>query len=306
MNIQHLRYAVEIDRQGSISKAAEALYMNQPNLSKAMRELEQTLGVTLFTRTSKGVVTTAEGASFLSYARGILAQIDEVESLYRTGPGRRSFRISVPRSSYIAAAFTGFVSQLDMDKAVEVYFSETNSMQAIRNILDNNFKLGVIRYRAPHEPYFLSFLTEHGLSWRTILEYESRVLLSVESPLAAKPMLCRSDLEGLFEIVHGDLQIPNLPRGGADEPVGPHKRIYVYERGSQLDLLTRNPNTYMWVSPMPADILARGNLAERRCGGGDLRHKDMLVHPKGYRCTPLEREFVRQLESAAAEAKRTM
>ena len=306
MNIQHLRYAVEIDRQGSISKAAEALYMNQPNLSKAMRELEQNLGVTLFTRTSKGVVTTAEGAAFLSYARGILAQIDEVEALYRPGPGRRSFRISVPRSSYIANAFTNFVSQLDMDKAVEVYFNETNSMQAIRNIQENNFKLGVIRYRAPHEPYFLSFLAEHGLSWRTILEYESQVLMSVQSPLATQDTLHRDHLEGLFEIAHGDLQIPNLPRGGQQEPEGSTKRIYVYERGSQLDLLTRNPNTYMWVSPMPADILARGNLIERRCGGGDLRHKDVLVHPKGYRCTTLEREFVRQLELAAGEAKRAM
>ena len=82
-NIQHLRYAVEVEKTGSISRAAENLFMGQPHLSKAIRELEEDMNITIFNRTSKGVVPTPQGAQFLEYARNILMQIDELESLYK-------------------------------------------------------------------------------------------------------------------------------------------------------------------------------------------------------------------------------
>ena len=83
MNILHLKYAVEVAKAGSLSKAAEALYMNQPNLSRAIKELEASLGITIFGRSAKGVYVTPEGEEFLGYARKILSQIDEVEAIYK-------------------------------------------------------------------------------------------------------------------------------------------------------------------------------------------------------------------------------
>ena len=68
MNTLHLKYAVEVERTGSITQAAENLYMGQPNLSKAIMELEETLGFMIFERTSKGVIPTQKGTSFLVYA----------------------------------------------------------------------------------------------------------------------------------------------------------------------------------------------------------------------------------------------
>lgn len=85
MNILHLKYAVEVAKAGSLSKAAEALYMNQPNLSRAIKELEASLGITIFGRSAKGVYVTPEGEEFLGYARKILSQIDEVEAIYKSG-----------------------------------------------------------------------------------------------------------------------------------------------------------------------------------------------------------------------------
>ena len=80
MNILHLKYALEIDKYKSINKAAEMLFMSQPNLSRALKELEDDLGISIFKRTSKGMDTTMQGEEFLSYAKKILAQIDEVEN----------------------------------------------------------------------------------------------------------------------------------------------------------------------------------------------------------------------------------
>lgn len=114
MNTLHFKYAVEVERTGSITQAADNLYMAQPNLSKAIKELEDTLGITVFKRTSRGMVPTKKGAAFLIYAKKILAQLDEVESLCRAdNGGRQRFNISIPRVSYIAKAVTRFVEALD-------------------------------------------------------------------------------------------------------------------------------------------------------------------------------------------------
>ena len=85
MNIQHLKYAVEVAKTGSISKAAETLYINQPNLSRAIRELEGSLGITLFERSAKGMTSTREGREFLRNAEKVLAELDEIENYYKKG-----------------------------------------------------------------------------------------------------------------------------------------------------------------------------------------------------------------------------
>ena len=103
MNILYLKYAVEIEKEGSVKKAAQKLFMGQPNLSRAIKELETSLGITIFERSAKGMTVTPEGDEFLRYARKILAQIDEVEKLYTTGrKTKQRFSLSAPRASYVA------------------------------------------------------------------------------------------------------------------------------------------------------------------------------------------------------------
>jgi len=83
MNLLHLKYAVEVERTRSFTGAAANLFMSQPNLSRAIKELEESLGITIFKRTSKGIVTTTQGEEFLFQAKNILRQIDEIEEQYR-------------------------------------------------------------------------------------------------------------------------------------------------------------------------------------------------------------------------------
>ena len=90
MNIIQFKYAIEVERTGSISQAAENLYMAQPNLSKAIRELEETLGFPVFERTSRGVVPTRRGEEFLKLARGVLLQVEHC--LLYTSSACRSWR----------------------------------------------------------------------------------------------------------------------------------------------------------------------------------------------------------------------
>ena len=101
MNIIQFKYAIEVERTGSISQAAENLYMAQPNLSKAIRELEEGLGFPVFERTSRGVVPTRRGVEFLKLARGVLLQVEQMEALRDDQSGNvQRLSLSMPRDVY--------------------------------------------------------------------------------------------------------------------------------------------------------------------------------------------------------------
>ncbi|MDR2744556.1 MAG: LysR family transcriptional regulator [Desulfovibrio sp.] len=105
MNTLHLKYTVEVEKTGSITKAADRLRINQPNLSKTIRELEETFGAEIFRRTSKGMVPTRKGVEFLACARNVLTQLEQMENLFVDKNSRRIyFSVSVPRASVLMSA----------------------------------------------------------------------------------------------------------------------------------------------------------------------------------------------------------
>lgn len=299
MNIQHLKYALEVERTGSISQAAESLYMGQPNLSRALKELESTCGIIIFKRTSKGVVPTDRGREFLANARHVVKQVEEMERKYRPGnPDYQSFSISIPRASYISLAFAEFVGKLSSTPEIELDFMETNSMLAISNVLEGKTNLGIIRYQVDYENYFLNFLKEKGLYHDIIWEFRYLVLLSRSHPLATLPEVSLEQLRDYIEITHGDLSIPYLSHAKPTAPDAGQpsaRRIHVYERGSQFDLLTHNADTYIFVSPLPEDLLNRLNLVQLPCPSATGKYKDVLIYAQHYKFTDLDRQFVQQL-----------
>ena len=301
MNILHLKYAVEVAKAGSLSKAAEALYMNQPNLSRAIKDLEGSLGITIFGRSAKGVYVTPEGEEFLGYARKILQQIDEVEAIYKTGaPVRQRFSISVPRAGYISAAFANFSRHLGPERA-EIFYKETNAMRVIRNILTADYKLGILRYASNYERYFKEMLDEKGLTGELVGEFHYVLLMSREHRLAKKETITFQDLRPYIEIAHADPYVPSLPLSTVKKeelPEDMDRRIFVFERASQYDLLQQNPETFMWVSPAPDETLARYNLVQRACLENQRLYRDMLIYRKDYKLTELDRDFIAELYKA--------
>ena len=301
MNIMHLKYAVEVAKTGSITQAAENLFMGQPNLSKAIRELEENLGVTIFKRTSKGIVPTQKGEEFLVYAKRILAQIVELESIYnKEHESKQNFSISVPRGSYLAHAFTQFVKQIDASKETEIYYKETNSVEAISNIVQSNYNLAVIRYRDVFEPYFARLLREKELRSELVWQFRYVAVMSKNHSLANKPVLTCADLTDCIEILHNDNAVPTLPTLEAkrmENIENSDKRIYVFERGSQYELLSQISDTFMWVSPIPQEMLDRYGLIQRQVSDADYRYKDMLVYPRTYRLTELDNTYLDELRN---------
>lgn len=107
------------------------------------------------------------------------------------------------------------------------------------------------------------------------------------------------DLSGYIEICHGDPFVPSLPmsdikKAEMDENVT--KRVYVYSRGSQLDLLATVPHTYMWVSPTDVEQLERYELALKPCRGNKHRvYRDILTSKKEYKYTAVDKQFIEKL-----------
>ena len=158
LNLLHMKYAVEVARLGSLNKAAESLLTAQPNISRSIKELEADLGISIFSRSAKGMVLTPAGEEFINYAQSILKQIDDVEALYKQGlPKKQKFSVSVPRACYISAAFAEFSKSISEDPA-ELFYKETNSQRTVNNILNNDYKLGIIRYAENYDRMFKEML----------------------------------------------------------------------------------------------------------------------------------------------------
>ncbi len=298
MNILHMKYAVEIAKLGSINKAAEALLIAQPNLSRAVKELEADLGVSIFDRSSKGMFLTPEGEKFIGYAKKILQQIDEVENMYRTGaPMKQKFSICVPRASYISDAFANFSTQMK-PTAAEIFYQETNSSHVINNVLNAEYKLGILRYAEHFDKYFKSTLEEKGLTYELITEFTYQLIMNRNNPLASYGEIRCEHLRDFIEIAHADPFVPSLPLAEVKKEELPddiERRIFVFERASQFDLLAENIQTFMWVSPVPDKTLQRYGLVQRRCADNTRVYKDMLIYRKDYRLTELDRCFITEL-----------
>lgn len=298
MNILHMKYAVEVAKVGSIRKAAELLFMAQPNLSRSIKELESDLGITIFDRSAKGMYLTEEGKEFISYAENALNKIDELESRYKTDSSEKlKFSVSVPRASYISYAFANFTKDIGLDPA-KITYMETNSSAAINNVVSGTHKLGIIRYASNYHRYFIDMFHEKKLNYETVVEFRRVILMSSKCALSEKEELFTDDLSSMIEISHGDPFVPSVPsdvllKEETEENIS--RKIFLYDRGSQFDLLINNPQTFMWVSPVPDNILSMYGLTQRSCEDECKLYRDVMIHRKDYFLTDTDKKFITEL-----------
>ena len=302
MNLLHMKYALVIAETMSINKAADELIVGPPALSRAVKELESNLGVTLFERSPKGMFLTPDGELFIQYAKRILKQVDAVESIFKEGTTvKKQFSISVPRASYVSYAFAEFSKRIERTSETEIFYKETNDYRVINNILKEDYKLGILRYSEQYDSYYKSMMKKKGLVGELITEFSYVLIMSKESPLTKKDNITFNDLNGYIEIAHADPYVPSLPFSEVKKDELPnHKgcRVFVFERASQFELLSKNPESYMWVSSIPDDLLDRYGLAQIVCQDNKKRYKDVLIHKEDYSLSELDNMFVEELIKA--------
>ena len=281
MNIQYLKYVVEVDKTGSINKAAKNLYMGQPNLSAAIKELEKELGISIFYRSKKGVFATKEGEKFLFHAKKIISQVNELKSLYKPNTSNLPihFSIAACRATYITIAISNFINNLKNKKGMTVNFNETNSLNVINEVANGNAEIGIIRYQNIHENYFASLLKSKNLIFEPLWESKLFLTFSENNSLISEKEIKSEMLKKYIEIVQGDMKVPvdkssNLSNSYQPSP----QSISVYDRGSHVNLLVNVKEAFMWVPILPENILKRNKLVQRECADLKIITKDILIY----------------------------
>lgn len=283
VTLQQIKDILTIAREGSITRASRVLFRAQPNLSNMLREVEAELNITIFDRTSSGVKLTLQGERFVAGASDIVAQIEKLEQIGRTPEEVYSIGISVCRASYCVRAVSDWMDHtFNSTQKLSLRLHETNTDEAIEQVLCGESALGIIRLPSFYENYYRQQLESKGLCCDLLMNFTMMLIMRTDHPLLSLPTIYEEDLYRYTEIVHGDQQGLALSMAHINPLLRgiPPRRIYVYDRGSQIDLLQRLPETYMWVSPIPLDMVDSYNMSIRSCPLSTVVNLDLLIWRK--------------------------
>ena len=195
MTILQLKYVIAIDEECSMRKAADRLYVSQPGLSSAVRDLENELGIQIFERVHNGVVTTAAGASFIAYARSAVEQFEKVEDKYLNSKSERpTFSVSMQHYTVAVNAFIDTVREYDLEE-YQYYIRETQTSEVIEDVKTLKSEVGVIALSEFNKNTFKKIFADASLEFHELFTRETYVYLSKNHPLADSKELSLEELQ---------------------------------------------------------------------------------------------------------------
>jgi DNA-binding transcriptional LysR family regulator len=195
MTLQQLKYILTIVRSGSISEAAKQLYISQPSLSSAVKEIEQEFGIDIFYRSAKGIALTNEGAEFLSYARQVVEQAELLEQRYSDKkPAKKLCSISTQHYAFAVQAFVLLLKELD-ENEYECTLRETRTYEIIEDVHNLRSEIGILYMNGFNEKVIAKILKDKELTFRPLFKAEPHVFISAGHPLASRSIIDIEDLD---------------------------------------------------------------------------------------------------------------
>ena len=195
MTLAQLRYTIAIAKAGSMNEAAKSLYISQPSLSTAIRELEAETGVEIFRRTNRGIAVTPAGEEFLGYARQVVEQYELMEAKYISKEqSRKKFSVSMQHYTFAVNAFVELVKQFGMDE-YEFAVRETKTYEVIEDVKEFRSEIGIIYINDFNQKVLTKMIKESDLEFHPILDCGVYVYLWKGHPLANKEEISIEELE---------------------------------------------------------------------------------------------------------------
>lgn len=195
MTLQQLRYIVTVAETGNITEAAKRLFITQPSLTNAIRELESEMQITLFNRTNKGVAITNEGDVFLTYARQVLDQVGLLEEKYLNSKEQRPrFSVSCQHYSFAVNAFVDVIKEFDANQ-YDFTLRETQTHEIIEDVSNMKSEIGILYVSSKNEEVIKKLLKQNELEFQELFVAKPHVFISSKHPLAEKDSISLSDLE---------------------------------------------------------------------------------------------------------------
>jgi DNA-binding transcriptional LysR family regulator len=195
MTILQLKYVIAIDEECSMRKAADRLYVSQPGLSSAVRDLENELGIQIFERVHNGVVTTSAGASFIAYARHAVEQFEIIEKKYLDSRKEKpTFSVSMQHYTVAVNAFIDTVKEFDLDE-YQYSIRETQTSEVIEDVKNLKSEVGVIALSDFNKNTFKKVFADASIEFHELFTRDSYLYLRKDHPLADKEELSLEDLK---------------------------------------------------------------------------------------------------------------
>ncbi len=196
MTFIQLHYLITIAKTQSLNKAAERLYVSQPSLTSAMKELEKELGVTLFYRSGRGVTLTNDGAEFLLYAKQMYGQYEDILEKYgKGGSYKKKFGVSTQHYSFAVKAFVDMVREFDMSQ-YEFAIRETKTAEVIRDVRTMKSEIGLLYLNDFNRKSMEKLLKSAGLEFHPLIRCQAYVYMWKKHPLAKEASISFRQLEG--------------------------------------------------------------------------------------------------------------
>lgn len=195
MTLQQLKYAITVAQTGTITEAAEKLYISQPSLTNAIHELEKEMNIEIFTRTNKGIIVSKDGEDFLGYARQVLEQAEVLEDKYKGGGGgKKKFCISTQHYSFAVNAFVDLIKKYGQDE-YDFSIRETQTYEIIEDVAKMNSELGIIFMDDFNYVVLNKILKSNDLEFHQLYSARPHVFISRRHPLAGKQIITNEQLE---------------------------------------------------------------------------------------------------------------
>lgn len=195
MTLQQLKYVIEVADKGSMNEAAKSLFISQPSLSSAIKELENEIHLNVFIRSNKGIIVSKEGQEFLGYARQVIEQINLMEERYLGNkPFKQKFSVSTQHYSFAVNAFVDIIKEYGMNK-YEFTLRETRTYEIIDDVKNMQSEIGILYMNEFNEKVISRLIKENDLTFEKLFKAEPHVFVSSKNPLSKKSKVSFKDLE---------------------------------------------------------------------------------------------------------------
>lgn len=195
MTLQQLRYVIAVAENGTVSGAAKSLFISQPSLTNAIRELEKELQINIFLRTNKGVVLSNEGSDFIGYARQIIEQADLLEDKYiNYKRHKKKFSVSTQHYSFAVNGFVDVIKEFGYDN-YDFTLRETQTYEILQDVSQLKCEVGILYLSSENEKVITKIMNENNLIFEEIVRAKPHIFISSKHPLANNNIISFKDLE---------------------------------------------------------------------------------------------------------------
>lgn len=239
MTLQQLKYAVTVAECGTISAAAEKLFISQPSLTTAIRELESEMGVTIFSRTNRGVIVSREGEEFLGYARQILSQAQLLQERFSgRAQGEKRFAVSSQHFNFTVLAFSRLVQNFRGPR-YSFHFRETTTYEVLEDVSQLRSEVGILALNEDNERFLRRMFGKLGLEFTELKRVQAELFVSAEHPLAGRRFVTVEDVSPYpcITFEQGEHNGQFFFEGLSAVAAQSHKTICVRERATEYQLL---------------------------------------------------------------------